>query len=244
MIFYFSGTGNSEWAAKEIARLTLDEARDLAPILREGGEVRIPEGERFGIVFPIYAWAAPKPVRQFLARVRTEGCYRFAVCTCGDEAGRAMKKLSASFPLQAAWSLAMPNNYIPMFDIDPAEVARKKGQAARMRLHDIAGAVCAGRSVFDVEEGSMPAIKSGLIAPMFNRFAMSDKPFFAEDTCTSCGLCERLCPTQNIVLQDGKPTWQGSCVQCLACLHRCPASAIQYGKSTKNKGRYYFGKDE
>jgi len=244
MIFYFSGTGNSEWAAKEIARLTLDEAQDLAPILREGGEVHIPEGERLGIVFPIYAWAAPKLVREFLARVHAEGCYRFAVCTCGDEVGRAMKKLSLSFPLQAAWSLAMPNNYIPMFDIDPAEVARKKVQAASMRLHDIAGAVCAGRCVFDVEEGSMPALKSGLIAPMFNRFAMSDKPFFAEDTCTSCGMCERICPTENIVLKDGKPTWQGSCVQCLACLHRCPVRAIQYGKNTKNKGRYYFGKDE
>ena len=29
MIFYFSGTGNSAWAARQLARLTSDEAYDI-----------------------------------------------------------------------------------------------------------------------------------------------------------------------------------------------------------------------
>jgi NAD-dependent dihydropyrimidine dehydrogenase PreA subunit len=36
----------------------------------------------------------------------------------------------------------------------------------------------------------------------------------------------------------GRPAWEGQCTLCLACLHRCPAEAIQYGKETVGKGRY------
>ena len=242
MIFYFSGTGNSKWAAEELARMTHDTAKELAPLLLKGEKITLSEGERLGIVFPIYAWAVPKPVREFLSLVEADG-YRYAVCTCGDEAGYAIRNLQKTFPLHAAWSLKMPNNYIPMADVDPVDAAKAKVEAAKPRLASAAEAVLVEKSVFDIAVGSFPGLKSGCIAPMFERHAMDDKPFFAEDTCTSCGLCERVCPVKNIVLKDGKPAWQGSCTQCLACIHRCPAAAIQYGKGTKKRGRYYFGKD-
>jgi NAD-dependent dihydropyrimidine dehydrogenase PreA subunit len=37
---------------------------------------------------------------------------------------------------------------------------------------------------------------------------------------------------------SGRPYWEGSCTMCFACLHRCPANAVQYGNETQNKGRY------
>ena len=43
---------------------------------------------------------------------------------------------------------------------------------------------------------------------------------------------------ETIAMAEGRPVWQGHCVQCLACLHRCPVTAVQYGKKTANKGRY------
>ena len=69
--------------------------------------------------------------------------------------------------------------------------------------------------------------------------AKMDKSFFADEKCTACGICAKLCPSRNIVITEGKPVWQHRCEQCFACLQWCPEEAIQYGKNTKNKKRYH-----
>jgi MinD superfamily P-loop ATPase len=68
-------------------------------------------------------------------------------------------------------------------------------------------------------------------------FVLQNKLFYATDDCTSCGLCEKLCNTGNIIV-DKKPSWGSNCTGCLACIHCCPQRAVQYGKSTIKKGRY------
>lgn len=50
MIFYFSGTGNSAWAARQLARLTGDEAYDITNLNQ------LPDMEnakQIGFVFPV-----------------------------------------------------------------------------------------------------------------------------------------------------------------------------------------------
>lgn len=73
----------------------------------------------------------------------------------------------------------------------------------------------------------------------FDRVPQMDKPFFADAKCTSCGICEKICPAQNIKLVSGKPVWQHRCEQCFACIQWCPDEAIQYGKGTAKKKRYH-----
>ena len=48
------------------------------------------------------------------------------------------------------------------------------------------------------------------------------------------------CPTNNIVIQNGKPVWGNNCTHCMACICRCPAEAIEYGKKSVGKPRYRF----
>lgn len=243
MIYYFSGTGNSEWVAKTLAALTNDLAVNITTIMKNGGAK--PAGDRVGLVFPIYAWGTPKIVNEFIEtlNIGSDG-YAYAVCTCGDEAGRAMQKLKRRFPWKAALSVTMPNNYIPMYDVDAPELEREKIAAAKERLPLIAEKINDRVAVTDVRQGSFAGLKAAIVNPVCKAFASSTKPFMADDTCTACGLCAKNCPRSAIQIENGKPCWvKKHCIQCMACIHRCPAKAIQYGEGTRTKGRYSFSAD-
>ena len=41
-------------------------------------------------------------------------------------------------------------------------------------------------------------------------------------------------------LRGGKPVWGKDCTHCMACICYCPAEAIEYGKKSLGKPRYYF----
>ena len=243
MIYYFSGTGNSKWIAQELAKRTGDEAQNLAPLIKDG-PVSVFAGmdETIGIVFPIYAWGAPLIVERFCQSITlSPGAFAYAVCTCGDEAGKAMKRLHQSYAYQSAWSVAMPNNYIIGYDVDSPALEEKKIDAASGKLDTIAQAVLSHTIVYDVHEGAGASAKTALIRPMFNAFARATKHFCVDEGCNSCGLCARSCPIGAIAMEGGKPVWvRKHCTQCMGCINRCPQRAIQYGAGTAKRGRYSF----
>lgn len=57
---------------------------------------------------------------------------------------------------------------------------------------------------------------------------LSDKSIGAEDKCTGCGICESICPAQNIRIAEGRPTWLHRCEMCAACVEWCPQKAIHH----------------
>lgn len=85
MIFYFSGTGNSEWTAQKIAEKTSDKAYDIVK-LKELPEI---DGEQqIGFVFPVYAWGAAEPMTEFAKKLKKTKAFTFGVCTYGGNAGK------------------------------------------------------------------------------------------------------------------------------------------------------------
>ncbi len=66
-----------------------------------------------------------------------------------------------------------------------------------------------------------------------------DKKFYIDEKCNECGICEKVCISNNISMKDNKPTWNQNCEQCLACIQWCPTKAIQYGPKTINYERYH-----
>ena len=252
MIFYFSGTGNSKHVAEQLAAMLGERLVAIAEDVAEGTlTFALAEGESVGWVFPTYSWGPAPVAADFASRVQLQGCcahtYCYMVTTCGDEVGETVTMFAKSLGnirLKAAFSVQMPNNYIllPGFDVDDKALERSKVEASAARIKAVAEAIAAQREIIDVVVGPWRRLKSRLIYPLFRRFAMSDKAFAANaEVCTRCGLCARVCPANNITLDGGSlPRWHGNCTMCLSCIHRCPVRAIEYGKATRSKGRYFF----
>lgn len=255
MIFYFSGTGNTRWAAEYLARHTGEKLIFIPD--EPAGECRyVPtDGERIGFCFPVHGWQPPRIVRDFISRLvieHPEKHYCYALCTCGDNIGEAMgildKDLAArQLHAESVFSLIMPESYVclPFMYTDTAEREKEKIEAAEKELEAIARIVTDRvKGAKQLEKGATPWIYSYVIGGYFNRFMITDKPFLVDaGTCIKCGKCVSVCPTGNVTGGKGDlPDWKhdGSCTCCLACYHHCPAHAINYGKITRRRGQYYF----
>lgn len=249
MIFYFSGTGNSSYVAHKIAKDNNEQVISIPEEMKRGKdsyEYNLLADELIGFVYPVYAWAPPKMVIDFISKLTLHNYknnYTFSIATCGANIGNTMGVLKEALKkkglaLQSGFSLVMPNNYIIMGNVDSdKEVAEKLSQAEK-ELQTINQIIATKqRNIFQLEKGALPFFLTGLINSLFNNHGIDASKYYATDACTSCGLCERVCPTGNILVNT-KPAWGSKCTQCLACIHRCPTQAIQYGKGTVKKGRY------
>ena len=116
VIYCFSGTGNSLYVAKEIAKAT-------------GGEVELikksifkkelnKDYNRLGIVFPVYHQGLPVMVDEFIKMLRgVEVSYLYGVSTYGDKPTLALKYLKnrlkdQNMTLDFGSSVRMPYNYL------------------------------------------------------------------------------------------------------------------------------------
>ena len=73
MIFYFSGTGNSAWVARQLAEGQNEELLSIAVEIDKNKEYKLREGEKVGFVFPVYAWGPPEIVLRFIRRLTGSG---------------------------------------------------------------------------------------------------------------------------------------------------------------------------
>lgn len=254
MIYYFSGTRNSRYAAMRLGSLTGDDVRFIPSTDPYTEEIADDTEQTVGFVFPVYAWGVPPIVVDFIrklpekmtVRMREKGLKTWCVATCGDETGMAVEMLRKELgkrgvKLSGAWSLIMPNVYVllPGFGTDPKDVEKSKLSAAVGRLEHIADLIKNGKWEEDVHLGSWPRVKTAAVYPLFKRWGVDSRKWHTTETCIGCGKCAGACPVANIAMTDGHPKWGTDCTSCCACYHVCPTQAAQYGKITKGARQYY-----
>lgn len=257
MIFYFSGTGNTRWAATRLAEATGERMLFIPDELKSECHYLLEDGERIGFCFPVHGWQPPRIVREFVSKLSVSdvtGHFVYAVCTCGDSIGLAMdmfakKLLPKGIQFHATLSLIMPESYVclPFMFTDSPQREQEKIHASNRKLDSFCKQVeqrqhGSGQLV----RGAAPWIMSHVIGSYFNNHMITDRKFTVdEDVCLHCGLCAKECPVGDISFYDGLPHWRhdDSCTCCLSCYHHCPAHAINYGRITRQRGQYYFGKN-
>ena len=234
-IYWFSGTGNSLYAAKclsaEMGGLPLEQITDTVPEGAVGGT-----GTEVGFVFPSYYGNLPRAVRAFVEKLEIKpNTYLFTVVTKGGVGSgsiNAMDKALKAKNLRLNYGkcVHMPANYVVSYNPADGDKKAKMLDKAEEHLRVIAREIT----------GRMQSVRSLPVTAnnLYNDVEKLDAAFAVNGECTGCGLCEKICPVRNIKLENGKPEWQHWCEHCVACISWCPAKAIDYGSKTKNRRRY------
>ena len=249
MIFYFSATGNSKYAAERIAAAGEDHLISLRDAVRgRGYRYDVSREERIGVVFPVYFWGLPSILRFFLKKLELTGYrgqYIYAVMTCGGSTGTAGDQLAElleekGLTLSAQFGIPMVDNYVAMFKVAGPEEIERRLDAAETYIDDAARAIRSkGIGDYNRSRGTVPGVMTAAFYPLYAH-GRSTKPFVVTDHCIGCGLCQEICPCGAILISGGKPAWvKSKCVRCLGCLHRCPAQAIHWKTPEEDRGRYY-----
>lgn len=245
-IYYYSATGNSLYAAKVIAGKLQDcELLSMASFHTDK-EVRA-DAQGIGFIFPTHYFGLPPLVVQFIKKLKLENVqYSFAAVTCGSFISSALHQLDQllmqkSKKLNAGFHIEMISSYIPLSDIPPKEKLRKKLLLADQKIEQIAEVVLKQQNKFDPEYLWLPSRainnywRENLLSKAYQKFSVSS-------FCVSCGCCEKICPVDNITMNQGKPKWSKDCQECLACLHFCPMGSIEFGSRTAGRKRYHHPK--
>ena len=246
MIFYYSGTGNSKYAAKRIADALGDTLLSMNERIKAGDFSPVETGERLVVVTPTYAWRIPRIVRDWLMKTELRGAERiWFVMTCGSEIGDAGRYNDALCKAKGVGcmgtaQLVMPENYIAMFNAPQADEARAIVAKAEPDIVRAIASIRAGEAFAPTRRGLYERFMSGPVNPIFYSFCVKADAFTVSDACGGCGRCEKLCPTNTVTLHDGRPVWGKGCTHCMACICYCPAAAIEYGKKSLGKPRYHF----
>ncbi len=221
-IFYFTGTGNSLFAAKKLAEQT---GARLISIPQVIGDRREYSDDCIGFVYPQYAIGLPKMVRKFILGNTFQAEYIFAVDLYAFFRLSAMGELAGIIPLNYGAYLKTPNNFTLAHSPpkDPLAVL----QAAQSRLAEIAKDILTRRNI-----RIKPRNGEGNATKYFGRTR-----FKITDQCTLCGTCAKVCPGQNITV-DHAVVFGNNCENCFACANLCPQHAIYTNKAMLKRRQY------
>ena len=239
MLFYFTGTGNSLYVARQIEEKPIS----IPQILHQ--ENLNFKDEKIGIVYPVYAGEAPKIVLEFLEKATFETDYFYLILTYGKDVTDAPECIARLLEekgrhVNYIHSILMVDNYLPSFDMNEQRAMNKNvEQQIQQALQDIQNkkqeipeATQAGRD-FHASAKEIFAKNPELI---------NGEQITVTDKCVGCGRCYISCYDGGHQAMEWSEKTRTphcnteKCVGCLLCGHVCPVGCIDLGEVKFKKG--------
>lgn len=256
-IYYFSGTGNSLYIAKQLQN-RIPRAKLIPIVSLLYNKAIETNAETVGFVFPLHGMTIPIPVKKFLKKVDIKSAqYIFAVATRAGTKCLAFTKIEKLLKdkrknLDSYFALTMASNdpKFKIYTIPTKEEIIKIEEKIQNQL-DLMGKIIVNKEKIHEEDKYL--VDSSFLLERIVLFGMKyaeydggKNYFYSDAKCTSCGICEKVCLSQKVKINNNKPIWQNDvkCYLCYACINYCPEQAAQiktkwYMKSyTAMNGRY------
>ena len=263
-IYYFSGTGNSLYVARELQKRIPDSI--IIPIVNLlNKKVIQTQGEAVGFVFPVHALAIPIVVKKFIKKTDLESSeYLFAIATRHSTIFRGFEKIDQLLKkknkhLNSHFILNMCNNESRHkgYKIPSESDILSLEKTVQEKLDAIQNIIINKMTSREIDSNYFygfpynPILnhlleKLVLLGMTVSEYIGGVNYFYTDSSCNGCGICEKVCLSKKIKLKDNKPIWQKNvlCYMCFACLNYCPKKSVQIKdipgvKSyTKENGRY------
>lgn len=246
-IYYFSGTGNSLFIAKDIASGINGEAINIVPLLKRE-EIEI-VGTMVGFSFPIYDFKPAQIMLDFIKKIKNlKNKYIFAFGTYGIAPSKAMEVFSSILKekggkLSLGFAVKMPHNGIGSGIFSQKQhdkmfvnwekrrpsvlenISKRNLQKPQKNKNtDLIKIYILQGTLFKM----IPTLSKLIFYVLFHG-GWKSLAFKTNERCNNCGICEKVCPMENIKLSNGKPIWGDNCTNCFACIHWCPQNAVTLG---------------
>jgi len=231
-IFCFSGSGNSYSIATKVGSY-FSVKPELITNFKDESKIEVTDSQ-IGIIAPVYLNDIPKVVKEFILKLSfaSPNVHVFAVLTSSSGKNKkGFKNINLALvqhnvKLALAYDISMPSSFQERADVDAVLSAVPK------RIAEISKAI-ENRHENYTPHGSTTLPKN------FTRLSFMYRPLTrmtVTEKCGGCGLCCKLCPTNNLILQNGKAVRGKNCIACTACANWCPQHAIT---SRMLKGQYH-----
>ncbi len=240
MVFYFTATGNSLYAARQ-----LDEEQFSIPQEMKKKD-RHYSADRIGIVCPLFEFDIPPIVKDFIAGSTFETSYFYLVVTFGCHYGgvalRTQEYLT-SIGKKANYinTVIMHDNALIVFDMDQQRSIEESKQVDA-HLAEIRADLDSRKEMIQDSPEEEVNFYEFYLKMKEEQGPMYSFPLYqVTDGCVGCGTCTRVCPGGCIRLVDGKPSYDYTrCMACMACIQACPTKAIQFAsvKEPNPEARY------
>jgi len=237
-LFYFSGTGNTEYVSRQLGDEFARHGHEVLLIRIEDALRRSSGGitadfDIIGIGYPIYGFGTPAIVMKFADELMMAGKPRiFIYKSAADFIGinhNASASLIRKFRKKGHLIdydriIVMPSNWLLEYD---ERFSRQIIDASKAKIRIMAGDILSG-TPRRYKPGIAVILLSGL-AHFFEsrsgarRFGQNLR---AGEDCNLCGLCSRNCPTGNIKIEDGVLVTGRDCIWCMRCVYSCPRHAL------------------
>lgn len=250
MVLYFSATGNTEFIAKELAKRLDDECVNLLSRIKAQDYSPIHSEKPFVVCAPVYVCEIPRFMAKYLKKLPFTGSKDvYFILTSGGYCGPSgllMKKIfkAKKMTCHGHAEFKMPRNYVASnaYAMLEKEQVEERIISSYQQLDGVAKDILAGNKLTARHVFLFETLITLPLNPVWCKYKLTAKDFFAKDSCMGCGKCAKVCPLNNIKITDKKPVWSNQCTHCMACISNCPVDAIEYGTITKDKQPYHFNK--
>ncbi len=240
-IYYFSGTGNSLYVARELQK-RIPETNLIPMVSLLDKDIIETSGETLGFVFPIHGMTVPIPVKKFIKKLHLKSAkYIFAIATRAATPHRAFIAIEKILKkngkvLDSFFTLNMASNDPKFEDWHPAtgeELAELESEV-KNKLDSIQNIVLNKEKSREKDTNFTVPVnfvleRLVLLGMAFAEYDGAKDYFYSDSKCKGCGTCEKVCLSGKIKMVNKKPVWQENVksYMCYACLNYCPAQAVQ-----------------